>query len=1428
MSFRPKTKRRLAQLAGGGVVVAGLAAAGVGVQLHRHEAARQQIRADGMAAFDHGDYVRAIVELRKFLGDNRTDPPATLTLAEATMRVPRAEQANLIAARGLLVRYLEMVQSDPSAEHLLLDVYRQLRFADETLALADTLLGRDPDDRAALAARWRVLYARGDLERALVTARHLDDLDPTDVLTQEATLEMMWRLHRPPSELTGRTDALIAAHPNDPRFELLRAIAARLTGDAEGTRRWSAAAAARPSPTPAFTLTLAAALDRFGQWTDATDVLRRAVATPATAPPEVRAALVERLWEDGQATAALELLHDVVPSDPHADLRLLGLKGLLLAAGNGPVATVPTTRPAAPRPAELAAVVAALTARSSDPTAAAWVALVRSVDPARPADRRRTVILCAGAAHDDPENAVARYLLGRAYADEGEASLSLERLAQASAMAPAWAAPRLLIAQALLDRNQPTAALGPAQAAAKRDPRSAAAGTALALIAYRTLSPRASPDQIRPALDQARAAAAADPTDPRLPAAIVDLANRCGQPATDLARQLLLAPTTTPAQVHHLAAIAAVDHLDVSAAVLAAAAKLPTARPADALDVALALAAVGHADGGVQLLAGHDAAEWQLADLRFRDATGVASKAMADAWSALADANPADLDVQRAVLRSPTAAGSRPLVDRTIDHLHDLTGDEAVEWRLARARYLLDLPQAGGVQANAYQAALTDPAPPVDDAAKQAGRDAAAAVASSMADVTRIVTFTADPQVLWATALQRLGDLPAAADRLRAAVPLAPDDPSVPVRLARLLLRLGRFRDAADAVAPLAHSADALPPAVAADVAEVDRQAGQPAAAARVLAAAAGTSTDPGRAIPLAQAQAAAGDANAAIATFDRVNRSPAATVDSVRAAAWFKAARGHVAAGRVDLARLDSMPSVPPVQRAVVRGQFDATFGDPAAARSELEAAVRATPGDPRPWAALAGLALRGGDDDAAIAAANHGLELAPADASLSALRQRAQSLAALHLGPEAQPLVDVLAADPTNPAAVATLDALSSPRDAVPAAVDAVAGRNPPFAPAIALAIAPRVAAGRYDEAAALAQRAMDAAPADPSFAQLLTQVWSAADRPDRARAAADQWRARSLAAPQPADAALATADLRQGRPAAAVARLAGYVTDGTADDRTLATYARALSADGRPTDADALLRPLAARSPSWRQTWLSIIADTADSADDAARRIGQVVPLLAAGSTDDRVALANAWYAAGTRFDDAGDLRRGLGALDPLSDAPDVPVDAVVLAGAIHQQLGQLDQAEADYRRALSLRADLPRAMNNLAWVITLRHGDPAEARRLAERAVALLPADAAVRGTLGQVALVQGDLPAATDAFRAATALAPRAASGWAGLADAEARAGHTGDAAIALDRAESLLSSPAPPPSATTAAQIQQVRAALGRPAATARTGRAGG
>jgi len=77
--MRPTTKRRLLTLSLILLVIVGVVGGILALRLSQINRAMQQTRVDGMAAFDSGNYDKALDLLSTFVGKNRTMPtPFTL------------------------------------------------------------------------------------------------------------------------------------------------------------------------------------------------------------------------------------------------------------------------------------------------------------------------------------------------------------------------------------------------------------------------------------------------------------------------------------------------------------------------------------------------------------------------------------------------------------------------------------------------------------------------------------------------------------------------------------------------------------------------------------------------------------------------------------------------------------------------------------------------------------------------------------------------------------------------------------------------------------------------------------------------------------------------------------------------------------------------------------------------------------------------------------------------------------------------------------------------------------------------------------------------------------------------------------------------------------------------------------------------------
>ena len=83
------------------------------------------------------------------------------------------------------------------------------------------------------------------------------------------------------------------------------------------------------------------------------------------------------------------------------------------------------------------------------------------------------------------------------------------------------------------------------------------------------------------------------------------------------------------------------------------------------------------------------------------------------------------------------------------------------------------------------------------------------------------------------------------------------------------------------------------------------------------------------------------------------------------------------------------------------------------------------------------------------------------------------------------------------------------------------------------------------QLDEAAAVAQRAMESFPNDADSARIAATVYRMSQKYDLAAEAARLWRQRSADNPEPADLMLADIELARGRAAAALSALKPYIT-------------------------------------------------------------------------------------------------------------------------------------------------------------------------------------------------------------------------------------------------------------------------------------------
>jgi Tfp pilus assembly protein PilF len=241
-------------------------------------------------------------------------------------------------------------------------------------------------------------------------------------------------------------------------------------------------------------------------------------------------------------------------------------------------------------------------------------------------------------------------------------------------------------------------------------------------------------------------------------------------------------------------------------------------------------------------------------------------------------------------------------------------------------------------------------------------------------------------------------------------------------------------------------------------------------------------------------------------------------------------------------------------------------------------------------------------------------------------------------------------------------------------------------------------------------------------------------------------------------------AEARLEVGNAAGAITQLAPYAAAASAapDEHAavLITYARALAAADREADARALLEPLLPRSSRWRRAWIGIADSDLKDAKAATAWLDRVMPRVMTDTDPERLTLARAWYTVGTRQAVPVALQHAREILLPLAEKRDASVDVFVLLASVSGAAGDVDAAEANYRKALAIRPDEPTVLNNLAYLLLSRDGgDLTEAQSLASRAVNVAPNVASFHDTLARARMKAGDRKGALLEFQKALDIEP---------------------------------------------------------------------
>lgn len=1381
MNIRPKTVRRTLILA---LALTTLVAAGWWVYARNENArflATVAERDAGLSAWRAGDYEPAMQSLGRYLARFEHDRDALFAYADCRRRIESpggrhlAEAINTLSTR-LLPRYPE----DAEAVRLLIELYTETGSSAAAIELCERRLQRDPEDVVALRCRAVALSQTARVEDALSASLRYNAVQPGDLREQLRTMWLMWRARKSPEELRQRAASLLAERPDDPRCELVMAVACGYADDREGTLRHLRSAAARDNLDATVVRELVSRFDGLKLFEESRDLLRRAA--DRTGDIAIRRLLVSRLWQESRHDEVLRRLDTLLPSDGNADPALLAYKMLSQTALGYHDDAVAGYR--------------ALQSRRSDPLVRAWEQALSTVFAEPPPPPKEAILRLRGAMSRDRDNGLFRSWMGDAYWRLGETELAMVAWSEAAQMMPSWAEPLRKLSRAHLSVGAVDDALATATEAYRRSPT---LESVVNLVTVRFRKLESSPREVDAVelLQQVRQVQAAVPFEPRTLPIEVALLARTDQRDRAIARTLEAISSVPPLDGHtllNLAAVSRSEQLGLQQRIFDSAA--PESRtPMLVLSRASDLAAAGKIEEAQSLLTtsaveAGNGIEWQTAQAQFLES--ISHPSAARFWIELGDRHPNNLDVQRLILLSAESVRSdRAFVARTIERLRQLTGEAGEQWKLERAKWLL----AG----NEYD-------------------DSVQAVTLLTEMVQRGLS---KPRIFLARALEQTGNVNTAIEHLKAASDADPRDPRPVLELVRLLRTQSKLEEVRRYAVRLARDGvlgndDRL------SVASLLVELGEPQRAIDLLAAAETRgANDPGCRVLLAELYRHRGRLSDADRLYDLLLSVPEPSAATMLSAADFYASTSrHEQASEV-LKRLDE-PRFSPATRALIMARFKELHGDEQETRELYARATSLAPENAVHWIRRAEFELARGRYAEATRIADEALSRGVNDARLASLRLEAEALQEGGDSPaDLTPIIRALSRDPGRAPQVQMLTALQQARQQglgdreTAARLREVADRYPRFLPLQQHMVRLYLQIGQTDDAVALALRTMDALPSSADAAELAVAAGRAAGRWLEVRQAAERWRQRGIAGGDAADAALAEAFLQLNQPSEALRviepRLAQLQADHGLDAELRRVATRALIHAGRYDEARQLLLPLVDESKVLRDLWLS----TALGLPDATRTelwLSEVTPTdLSKLDPENARALGEAWGRLAYQSGRSSALERARSLLLPLARRDDASAVDLLRAGQLELACGNLDASEDYLRRSLRLSPEQPEAANNLAYVLLRRGEKLDEARALVEESIRRDGRVAAYHDTLARVQLAQGRRDEARKSFEQAVTLDSSCLDAWIGLAVLHHAEGRATDVTATLRKIDELLDR-SPPPTDPVRRELDTLRA----------------
>jgi tetratricopeptide (TPR) repeat protein len=1333
-------KKRLILVGAIVVVLGGGAGAAVMVRLQmiRHRFA--QARERGLAEYQRGETGRAMGDLGMYLQRYPLDLQALQDYADCRLKIEEPDGSHLKDGIGVLRRVADLQQAAgkdvTGINRRLCDLYLQAGLNTECVMIAEQLLARDPKDAATQRSKVLALYRLRKYDDAVKENDKYLALRPDDLYAQELRLEILSHV-TPQPDIVAAAAKVRKAHPDDLRWKVLQSVAYAITGDAADARQWAKDAQASGQAPDAIT----AALETEQLWRTGQVPLGDAWLEQSASQFKdsvVQMMWARRLFEMNQFAEIEKMSAEKMTPSPYMDDAAFRDQQANLR-GYQALGWVALRQPDKAKAAQQALAEDPYSLYAHD-----WAMVVKhTIDPSSMTQSDWGRALPA-IAQRHPENGFFQLDLGGYLTSTQNYRGAMKAWDNAAVAEPAWSEPIVLQAQMVLQARRPADAMRAANAALSRNPndRDGMIVLAQAMAANRTAP--ADPKELLALLDKIHTRF---PQDQRTLALHVSVQAQVQGKQAGIAalRQTLQIQPTLPLPVLlQLAAASRQAKLGLEDECFGVAERAYGMTPDLASARAQFLADDGHPEQGVALLkaarakAATDAEGWDLAYARFLEIARDPSAKTE--WLALGDKYPKDSRVQWLVLSAPSIQADHQAAGKTIERLRPLIGDEDFNFKLARARWLLQ-EKPGQTEVTEATSMLTE-------------------MAKGSPDVLA-------PHVLLAQCFEMNGNQTGAIEQLEMAAALSPDSTAVLIELTRLLESQGSNEKAAIYLKQLVASTT-LSDTERRQIAGLLARGGQPDRAITLMEG--GMESGGGSAasrLMLASLYADRGQSAKAAALLDELMKQP--TLDVIREASTFYAMHGRMQDAQHAIAQLADLKLDPGVV-AAEQGDFTARFGKPEEAVADYQAALKADPANGQIWRRLISFQLFTGQAADAQATIDRAVAALPSDKGLAALMQDKPSMAALDDNVRARPILTALVNTPQHAvAARAVLARLAqnktAPTSDAQLAIDVtrLADRYPQFAALQTLAVDLNVAAGRLDDAVNIATRAMQAFPASAESARIAAEALALSNRWAESLGASNEWRQRDPSQPLQPDVMIGDSYMGMGRPDDTLKQIQPYLASAASDPENYAgviiLYARAELAKGRPEAAEDRLWPFAKSSREGMAEFLRVTA--ADAPADVAKRWFA----MARDELHDDMPMvfnyARAMASAGTRLHDPSFLQtavQNVTAIVAQSKAPPAQLSAGYQALGMLQEAANDPGAQANYRKAVELDPKNDAALNNLAMVLA-RAGSFDEALKLANQAVADDPRVAAYQDTLAFVQDKAGNHEGAIEHLRAAIQLEP---------------------------------------------------------------------